>query len=85
MTLNGGPGADQLRGGTAGDLLIGGPGRDQFFGGPGNDTINARNDDVDDPFQCGENPGDTDTVNADASPNDPIAANPANCEVVNKL
>ncbi len=52
--------------------------------GTGNDTIGARNEDVDTSFNCGENAGDNDTVNADLSPNDPVTANPANCEVVNK-
>jgi hypothetical protein len=37
------------------------------------------------PCGCGENAGDSDTVNADLSPNDPITASAANCEVVNKL
>lgn len=85
VTLNGGPGNDTLSAGTNKDTLIGGPGPDRFRAGAGNDVINARNDDVDLEFTCGENAGDRDTVNADRSPNDPIAAAPGNCEVVNKL
>lgn len=84
VTLNGGPGNDTLIGGTKGDILIGGPGGDRFRGGAGNDTINAKNDDVDLEFTCGENSGDSDIVNADLTPNDPITAAPGNCEVVNK-
>ncbi len=85
VTLDGGAGLDALTGGTAGDLLIGGTAADAFTAGTGNDTISARNEDVDTSFSCGENAGDSDTVNADLSPNDPVTASPANCEVVNKL
>jgi subtilisin family serine protease len=85
VTLNGAAGLDILTGGTAGDSLIGGTAADAFTAGTGNDTISARNEDVDTSFSCGENAGDSDTVNADLSPNDPITASPANCEVVNKL
>ena len=85
VTLNGGAGLDVLTGGTAGDSLIGGTAADAFTAGTGNDTISARNEDVDTSFSCGENAGDSDTVNADLSPNDPITASAANCEVVNKL
>ena len=84
VTLDGGAGADTLTGGTAGDSLVGGTGPDRFTAGTGNDTISARNEDVDTSFSCGENAGDSDTVNADLSPNDPITASAANCEVVNK-
>ena len=84
VTLNGGAGMDTLTGGTAGDTLVGGTGADRFTARAGNDTIRARNQDSDTRFTCGENAGDSDTVNADQSPNDPVAANPANCEVVNK-
>ena len=76
---------DTLTGGTAGDSLIGGTGADGFTAGTGNDTISARNEDVDTSFSCGENAGDNDTVNADLAPNDPVTADAANCEVVNKL
>ena len=85
VTLSGGPGADTLVGGTAGDVLSGGTAADRFTAGTGNDTISARNEDVDTSFSCGENAGDSDTVNADLSPNDPITASATNCEVVNKL
>lgn len=85
VTLDGSTGSDTLTGGTAGDVLIGGPSPDRFTGGTGNDTISARNEDIDTTFSCGENSGDTDRVNADLSPNDPITASAANCEVVNKL
>jgi subtilisin family serine protease len=85
VTLGGGAGLDALTGGTAGDLLIGGTAADAFTAGTGNDTISARNEDVDTSFSCGENAGDSDTVNADLSPNDPVTASLANCEVVNKL
>jgi thermitase len=85
VTLNGGGGLDSLTGGTRGDTLIGGIGADRFTARPGNDTIRARNEDADTSFTCGENAGDSDTVNADLSPNDPVAANATNCEVVNKL
>lgn len=85
VTLDGGAGDDLLIGGPAGDTLIGGLGRDRFRAGAGNDGILARNDDVDLEFTCGENAGDTDTVNADLSPADPVSASASNCEVVNKL
>jgi subtilisin family serine protease len=85
VTLDGGAGLDTLTGGTAGDLLVGGTAADAFTAGTGNDTINARNEDVDSSFTCGENAGDSDAVNADLSPNDPVTAGSANCEVVNKL
>ncbi len=85
VTLDGAAGLDILTGGTAGDSLIGGTAADAFTAGTGNDTISARNEDVDTSFGCGENAGDSDTVNADLSPNDPITAGPSNCEVVNKL
>ena len=62
---------DTLTGGTAGDSLIGGTGADGFTAGTGNDTISARNEDVDTSFSCGENAGDTDTVNADLDPERP--------------
>ena len=84
VTLSGGPGLDTLAGGAAGDSLIGGAGADRFTAGTGNDTISARNEDVDTAFGCGENAGDTDTVNADLAPNDPVTASATNCEVVNK-
>jgi len=84
VTLAGGDGLDSLTGGTAGDSLLGGTGADRFIAGNGNDTIGARNEDVDAIFSCGENPGDTDTVNADLSPTDPVTASATNCEVVNK-
>ncbi len=85
VTLGGGGGMDTLTGGTAGDSLVGGLGADGFAAGTGNDTIQARNEDVDLSFSCGENAGDTDTVNADLAPNDPVTALATNCEVVNKL
>jgi thermitase len=85
VTLGGGAGMDTLTGGTAGDSLFGGPGPDSFTSDTGDDTINARNEDADTSFSCGENAGDTDTVNADLDPDDPVAADGANCEVVNKL
>ena len=85
VTLAGSTGLDTLTGGTAGDSLIGGTSADAFTAGTGNDTISARNEDVDTSFSCGENAGDSDTVNADLSPNDPISASALNCEVVNKL
>ena len=85
VTLGGGAGRDTLTGGTVGDSLFGGTGADRFTAGAGNDTINARNEDVDTTFSCGENAGDTDTVYADLSPHDPVIASAANCEVVNKL
>ena len=85
VTVDGGAGNDTLIAGTRNDTLIGGPGPDRFRGGAGNDVISARNDDADLEFTCGENAGDSDTVNADLSPNDPIAAAPGNCEVVKKL
>ncbi len=85
VTLSGGAGSDTLTGGTAGDSLIGGAGADGFIARMGNDAISARDEDVDPTFNCGENAGDNDTVNADLSPNDPITADAANCEVVNKL
>jgi Ca2+-binding RTX toxin-like protein len=75
---------DILTGGTAGDSLIGGTAADRFAAGAGNDTVSARNDDVDTSFSCGENMGDSDTVNADLAPNDPVTASATNCEVVNK-
>ncbi len=84
VTLNGGSGADTLTGGTAGDSLIGSTGVDRFTSGAGNDSISARNNDADSLFLCGENGGDTDTVTADSTPNDPITASATNCEVVNK-
>ena len=85
VTLGGGGGMDTLTGGTAGDSLVGGLGADGFAAGTGNDTIQARNEDVDLSFSCGENAGDTDTVNADLAPDDPVTALATNCEVVNKL
>jgi subtilisin family serine protease len=85
VTLSGGGDADLLTGGTANDSLIGGTGPDVFAAGAGDDAIGARNEDVDSSFNCGENAGDSDTVNADLAPNDPVTDNPANCEVVNKL
>jgi len=85
VTLGGGAGIDSLTGGTAADSLFGGAGPDSFSAGTGDDTINARNEDADTTFSCGENTGDTDTVNADLDPNDPVAADVSNCEVVNKL
>jgi Ca2+-binding RTX toxin-like protein len=63
---------DTLTGGTAADSLVGGTAPDRFTAGTGNDTISARNEDVDTSFSCGENAGDSDKVNADLSPNDPI-------------
>jgi subtilisin family serine protease len=84
VTLDGGDGADTLIGGTAGDILTGGTSADRFSAGSGSDTINARNDDVDGLFSCGESTGDNDVVNADATPNDPVTASPTACEVVNK-
>jgi subtilisin family serine protease len=84
VTLAGGGGLDSLTGGTVGDSLFGGTGADRFTAGTGNDTIGARNEDVDTAFSCGENAGDTDTVNADLSPDDPVTASATNCEVVNK-
>ncbi len=84
VTLEGGAGNDRLIGGTNADSLIGGRGRDRFVGGTGNDVISARNNDVDVSFSCGENGGDSDVVQADSSPNDPITASAGNCEVVNK-
>ena len=84
LTLNGGPGNDRLIGGTKGDILNGGLGLDSFTANAGNDTINAKDNQKDTLFKCGENAGDSDKVNADSTPNDPIAANPGNCEVVNK-
>ena len=85
VTIDGGAGNDTLTGGTAGDSLVGGTGADRFTGGAGSDTISARNEDVDTLFSCGESTGDTDTVNADLTPNDPVTASATNCEVVNKL
>jgi thermitase len=85
VTLNGGGGLDTLTGGIRGDTLVGGIGADSFTARTGNDTIRARNDDLDKSFTCGENAGDSDTVNADLSPNDPVTASATNCEVVNKL
>jgi len=64
--------------------LTGGRGRDRFRAGGGNDVINAHNDDADLEFTCGESTGDTDTVNADLSPADPVTASASNCEVVHK-
>ena len=84
VTLNGGKGSDNLTGGTGADTLTGGPGGDRFTARPGNDTIRARHQDVDAGFTCGENAGDSDTVQADLSPNDPVTARATNCEVVNK-
>ncbi|MEK6271519.1 MAG: S8 family serine peptidase [Actinomycetota bacterium] len=85
VTLGGGAGLDTLTGGTAGDSLFGAAGADDFTAGTGDDTIAAHHEDVDTTFSCGENAGDNDTVNADLSPNDPVTADAANCEVVNKL
>jgi len=85
VTLDGGPGNDNQLGGKLADTLIGGTGPDRFTAGTGNDTINARNDDADTLFNCGENAGDSDRVFADATPNDPIVATAGNCETVNKL
>jgi subtilisin family serine protease len=85
LTIDGGAGLDRLTGGTVADTLIGGANPDRFTGGTGNDTINARNEDVDTQFNCGENTGDIDTVNADLAPNDPVTASAGNCEVVSKL
>ena len=85
VTLGGGGGMDTLTGGTAGDSLFGGMGADGFAAGTGDDTIQARNEDVDLSFGCGENAGDTDTVQADLAPDDPVTAAATNCEVVNKL
>jgi Ca2+-binding RTX toxin-like protein len=85
VTLSGAVGDDILIAGQRNDTLIGGTGRDRFRAGAGNDLINARNDDADLEFTCGESAGDSDTVNADLSPNDPISAAAGNCEVVNKL
>jgi Tol biopolymer transport system component len=82
--LTGGTGADTLTGSAAANVLTGGLGADSFSALAGNDQINARNDDLDASFQCGENASDTDTVNADLTPNDPVTASPTNCEVVNK-
>ena len=84
VTLSGGDGDDTLTGGPASDTLTGGLGRDRFRAGGGNDVINAHNDDVDLEFTCGESTGDTDTVNADLSPADPVTASASNCEVVHK-
>ena len=84
VTLNGGKGSDKLTGGTGADTLTGGPGGDRFTARPGNDTIRARHQDVDAAVTCGENAGDSDTVQADLSPNDPVTARATNCEVVNK-
>jgi Ca2+-binding RTX toxin-like protein len=84
LTLEGGTENDTLTGGTAADTLVGGTGADRFTAGTGSDTINARNDDVDTLFSCGENASDNDTVSADLTPNDPVTASPSNCEVVNK-
>jgi len=83
--LLGGKGGDTLVGSTANNVLRGGLGADSFSALAGNDTIRARNDDLDSSFQCGENTGDTDTVFADATPNDPVTASQTNCEVVNKF
>jgi subtilisin family serine protease len=85
VTLDGGSGLDSLVGGTAGDVLTGGTQADRFTGGTGNDTINARNEDIDSLFSCGENSLDVDTVNADLLPDDPVLPTATNCEVVNKL
>ncbi|MEK6326991.1 MAG: S8 family serine peptidase [Actinomycetota bacterium] len=84
VTLAGGAGTDILTGGTANDSLSGGANPDVFAAGTGDDTISARHEDVDSIFNCGENAGDNDTVNADLAPNDPVVADAANCEVVNK-
>ena len=72
--VGGGAGLDTLTGGTAGDLLFGAAGADRFIAGTGDDTISAHHEDVDTSFNCGENAGDNDTVNADLSPNDPVTA-----------
>ena len=85
VTLNGRGGMDTLTGGTRGDTLVGGADPDRFTARGGNDTIRARNQDRDTSFNCGENAGDSDTVSADQTPNDPVADSPTNCEVVNKL
>ena len=65
LTLNGGPGNDRLIGGTKGDILNGGLGLDSFTANAGNDTINAKDNQKDTLFKCGENAGDSDKVNAD--------------------
>ena len=83
---SGGDGNDTLIGGLACDLLAGGLGRDRFRSGGGNDVINA--DEVTGwnwSFVCGESTGDTDTVNADLSPADPVGASARTCEVVPML
>ena len=82
--LIGSPLGDTLTGSGAANVLTGGLGADSFNAGAGNDTINARNDDVDSSFQCGESASDTDTANADSTPNDPVTPGATNCEVVNK-
>ncbi len=84
VTLAGGAGVDTLTGGTANDSLSGGANPDVFAAGTGDDTIGARHSDADSIFNCGENAGDNDTVNADLAPDDPVVADAANCEVVDK-
>ena len=84
VTLDGGTGSDSLTAGLAPDSLIGGTGADTFTAGAGNDTINARHQDVDTSFSCGESTLDTDLVNADLDPNDPVTQSATNCEVVSK-
>jgi Ca2+-binding RTX toxin-like protein len=83
-TLTGSSAANQLTGGSGNDTLTGLTGADRFWGAAGNDTINARNDDTDTSFSCGENTSDRDVVNADASPSDPVSPSSTNCEVVSK-
>ena len=93
IILNGGDLDDRLRapalalpvslnGGGGSDSLIGGAAPDRFAGGIGDDRIRARNLDVDATFSCGENPGDSDLVLADASPADAVTAAADNCERV---
>ena len=71
-----------LAGGGGPDILGGGSAPDRFVAGYGDDLVRARSGDVDESFDCGENPGDADVVIADASPPDPVGSDPADCERV---
>ena len=85
VTLDGGSGSDLLTAGLGPDSLIGGTGADTFTAGAGSDTISARHEDIDTSFSCGESTSDSDLVNADLDPSDPVTQSATNCEVVSKL
>jgi RTX toxin RtxA len=67
-----------LDGGAGNDILSGGKKADIFSGGTGNDTMNTKDDVSDTSIVCGAG---ADTVNADLTPNETVAAD---CETVHR-